>query len=327
MAQAFLLVPKSNILGSVLPVSSAAGAPAWLQEWIVSEDELKKNYVVPENSDFSAYFVVDSGAPRARLGKRVKSITFEETVSQVLTNKGINEQSSVALAPGQDDAEEEPSVVSAAVAPEPSAAAAPDTAKRSAASGAGTLALAEPSSKRQRALNMMKSDDGTQAPEEAEAAVLEDLINKLKKAARAKLFYSEDTSCATIVHFWCSQVVAAMQAESAAAAPASSAADAPGASVKMTLIRQHFPLYLIKLLYSNKCYSVFRHFVPLLAGLTQVGCEVPANVTALKTFAGVDLDSPTSVDLSSLTAADTLGDRLKFFSCPLYKDLVVFFVF
>ena len=74
----------------------------------------------------------------------------------------------------------------------------------------------------------MKSDEAIQRPEDLEAAVLEDLINKVKKAARAKLFYSEDGSCATTVHFWCNQVISALKSDGS-----TSATNVPGADAAL----------------------------------------------------------------------------------------------
>ena len=49
----FILVPKANILGSAdgTPASEAL-APQWLQEWLVSEEELRRTFIVPEDTDF-----------------------------------------------------------------------------------------------------------------------------------------------------------------------------------------------------------------------------------------------------------------------------------
>ena len=61
----FVLVPKSNILGSaVLAPESAASAPEWLQEWLITEEELRSTFKVPPK-----FLIYDASAPIARLGK------------------------------------------------------------------------------------------------------------------------------------------------------------------------------------------------------------------------------------------------------------------
>ena len=60
----------------------------------------------------------------------------------------------------------------------------------------------EQPSKKMRVLKLLNSEEPAQPAEEREATVLEDLIGKLKKAAKAKLMYNADASCASTVHFW-----------------------------------------------------------------------------------------------------------------------------
>ena len=78
----FILVPKINF-------ADIAEGPPWLQEWIVTESELRSTYNVPEDTDFSGFFVCDGSTPIARLGKRLKKISFEESATKMLTTSGV----------------------------------------------------------------------------------------------------------------------------------------------------------------------------------------------------------------------------------------------
>ena len=344
----FVLVPKLNLFQSAAgapasaaaaPDNSAAGAPDWLQEWIVDEIELRATYHVPPDSDFSQHFICDGNIPaevKGRLGKRLKKIAFEENAM-------------TSMSAGKRDRQEEDPQYSAAGAPGPSAARAPRVAANSdlvtlivptgaaagapevaaagapagAAAGApaGAAASEEPGIKRQRILKILRSEEQQVDSEEAENVILEELIKKIKKAAAAKLLYSEDPQCASTVHFWSMQVLAAMKASqavpdgSAAAAPDGSAAAAPE---KAQLIKKHFAGFLLRLLYGARCYYHFKHFIPVFEGLASVGCVAPAAIGPLKVFATTDLEKPVSSD-SFYEGAD-LTDRLRFFGSALYKD-------
>ena len=84
---------------------------------------------------------------------------------------------------------------------------------------------------------------------EAENVTLEELIKKIKKAASAQLLYSEDPQCASTVHFWSNQVLAALKAPATPGASAAGAG-APGESHQKTqLIKKHFAGFLVRLMY------------------------------------------------------------------------------
>ena len=103
--------------------------------------------------------------------------------------------------------------------------------------------------KRQRILKMMRSDEQQVDAEEAENVILEELIKKIKKAASAQLLYSEDPQCASTVHFWSNQVLAALKAPATPGASAAGAG-APGESHQKTqLIKKHFAGFLVRLMY------------------------------------------------------------------------------
>ena len=393
LSSEFVLVPRVNFVGSV--------APEWVKEWIVPEEELRANYEVPYDSDFSAFFVCDGGVPKSGLGKRLKKISFEEQISRVIKAKDAYDSDpdqpldqgsaaaapalaagpsaagapastggpSAAAAPAAPQAPAAKAWAGASAAPGPSAAKAPGApasaanapgAPASAANAPGTpasaakapehlgAAVGEPASKKQRVLKMLQSEEAVVPPDEMEAATLEDLITKIKKAARAKQIYSPDLSNATTVHFWSSQVVGALKASfdvhpdsaavspgaSAGAAPGSPAAKAPGASAasapgvpaasapetKANLIKKHFAGFLLKLLYANKVYRDLHHFIPILEALVKYGCESPGDLSALKQFAQTNLGSIDAPEFD-MSKGD-LAARVTFYGSPLYKDFI-----
>ena len=199
----------------------------------------------------------------------MKRLTFEEVASRVLTNKISGPEHGE---PEEDTPSSHPAARSSAAGAPASEARAPDSVPAAPASTAS--AGAEPTSKRQRVLKLMTSEEVAQ-PEEHEATVLEDLINKIKKAAKAKLMYSDESTCASTEHFRCTQVLAAM---SVAPAPASAASAPDGEDHKTNLVKRHFLGFLLRLLYSARCYRDLKHFVPILEGLVAVGCCAPANI-------------------------------------------------
>ena len=65
----FFLAPKTNFAG---------GVPQRLQEFVVSEEEIRRNYQLAADSDFSAVVIFDSSTPRELMGKRTSEVAFTE---------------------------------------------------------------------------------------------------------------------------------------------------------------------------------------------------------------------------------------------------------
>ena len=63
----FNLVPVQNFTKRV---------PAWLAPFVHSEETMRSRYVVPDDLDFNAYYVVDLSANRGRLGNFVEQVSF-----------------------------------------------------------------------------------------------------------------------------------------------------------------------------------------------------------------------------------------------------------
>jgi hypothetical protein len=212
MTCTFLLVPKRNF--------GVAGLPSDLEQFVVPEKELRQDFEVPTDTDLSAVFVLDGGAPTAKLGRGVRKLTFSDTLSRSLTASAAS-SSSAAPAPAPAAAEPMPKLAETEAAPDPepedspvkvASAPAEPTARAAAQApvasddpGSSTA----PDSKRRRLLKTMGSDEAT--AEEKEISSWEHLIAKVRSAARAGQLYNPDPSCSSTVHFWASQVVAALK--------------------------------------------------------------------------------------------------------------------
>jgi hypothetical protein len=217
-------------------------------------------------------------------------------------------------------------------------------------------------------------------PEDMETASIEELIVKIEKAAKNHMIYAPPPSSNT-VHFWCLQVVGALQASmpqnvqlpptsagsrasgAAAGAPADkqippplpvmaaampaaqahpdhtistaaagattstkTAAAAPAAfgptADKTSLLCSHFLTFLLKILYSAKCFEHLKHFIPIFQDMQDLGCSTPCNLAALAAFAKAD---PLDTNLCTSTfAAEDLTSRVRFFSSVLYGDFLEF---
>lgn len=59
--------------------------------------------------------------------------------------------------------------------------------------------------------------------------------------------------------------------------------------MKMLVVKDHFPGYLLRVLYSNKAYSCLRHFVDLFEELVVCGCKAPCDLPSFRKFAEADL--------------------------------------
>ena len=103
----------------------------------------------------------------------------------------------------------------------------------------------------------MNSDDTEfSSPEDQEAAAVQELVVKIKKAASLKLYYSKDFYSSSTVFFWASQVSDALKSakESAesrqwrAEEPQSASDEAVGAT-KMSLIKAEFLPFLLNIIY------------------------------------------------------------------------------
>ena len=168
---------------------------------------------------------------------------------------------------------------------------------------------------------MMHSEEAAARDEEAEATTLESLLNKVKEAVKAKLFWSADPVAANTVHFWASQVAGALK--DAQCSEADQQQEQPPQQEqpksRASLVKSHFPTFLLKILYSNRCYVDLKHFVPVFKQLVDLGCGAPCNLTALENFAGASVITKSQEAASAFTDGD-LDARVKFFGSALYAD-------
>ena len=208
----FYLVPKANF---------ADKRPPWLQEFLLTEEELRRNYKVSPHTELSVVFVVDQACELKRLGKRVGRLAFEQSFSHRLSVQGAG---SVAP-PSDEEPDETPAAASATATP--GAALVPGIALASSggagprsaledgvappvSAGAAPEVVTGPPSKRQRVLKMLQSEE-KEPVEEREAGNLEELMHRIKKAAKAKLLWAVDATNSATVHFWCGQAIAALR--------------------------------------------------------------------------------------------------------------------
>lgn len=178
METPFYLVPKKNFTGDL---------PAAVKEYMLTEGELRKEYDVPEDSDFSAVWIVDQAAERTALGTRVVVVRFKDSTTIQMKHKrgmpiiakpvaeedtGSPQKDTAGAASSSEKPTQAPTTAAAAPASSSAAAAPADT------DSAPELA---PPSKRAKVLKMMNSDETVEGKtEEQEAAVLEKVIRKIK---------------------------------------------------------------------------------------------------------------------------------------------------
>lgn len=285
----FLLVPRGNF---------PTGLPTDIAMWHVSEADIRSGYQVPQDVDFGTAWIVDAGCPRSGLGRGVKTISFQEILARV-SRAGVDACGSGEPVPPS------PVELPAVAPPESGDLVAPGTAA-SAPGSVDSVALVAaastpgsdtggPPSKRARVLRMMGSDDGITA-EELEAASWEQLLGKVRSAARLGQMFSTDPGASGTVHFWSNQVLGSLTL--------ARQAGAAGKEGQLSMLEQHFPAYLLKVarkktknnhpprnpnipevLYSNKCYAALRHFVPLLTQFEQLGCQMPCDLKYVAAFA------------------------------------------
>ena len=323
------------------------GEPAWFGEWGVTEQHLRDNFKVPADCDLDGFWIVDAGCPRHLLGKGTKRISFEEAIQT--TMGGIPDAASAASAPASAALAPVAALAAEARSLAPASAAPPAPVSAASAPASAAEAPAQPPSKKQRVLKMMQSDDMHHA-EDLEATSLEELISKIKKAAKSKQLHAPCLSSATTVHFWATQVVGALKASTrtaaqapesaspkaadptaakapeptAALAPETTAAQAPVVHVaqpslaKSSLMLQHFPPFLLKVLYNSKGFEHLKDFVTIFRDLVTLGCVAPCNLDALEAFAKAD---PLEHDVNVASfAPEDLTARMRFFSSVLFQD-------
>jgi len=327
LSQSFTLIPKWNF-GT--PGGPPVEMPEWLSEWIVTEEELREDYEVPDDFDLSAVFLCDGGVDTTGL-KRVKTYVFKEKLETRMKGSSAGRQPTVSqTAPAGAlplrPTKREPGCCAPDSAS--SAAARPDSASSAAARPPARLALQagsaeeppEVPSKRQRVLKAMLSDDGQSVPpEDQEAAAVGELVNKVKKAAAQKLFYSADTFSSSTVYFWCQQVIGALTyANERQQAAGGQSPDAAEGRTKMALIKQEFAPFLLRMLLKGKCFSVLKHFVTVFEKLETLGCSAPCQLSSLKDFANMELTTLAGPGVE--WGGGDMGMRVTFFASPLYKD-------
>ena len=70
-----------------------------------------------------------------------------------------------------------------------------------------------------------------------------------------------------------------------------------------------FPEFLLKVLLSQKCFKVLKHFVPLFEDLLKLGCSAPVDVAKLKAFAEQDPSCLKVPDLSNFSSGNQKEEK------------------
>jgi hypothetical protein len=180
----------------LVPRAGCVAEPAWAKDWAVSEAHVRDNFQVPEEADLSAVWIVDAGCPRHALGRGVKRIAFQDRLATSMSHTPATPGGSSSAArpsepPWTPSGTPMPTGRTPPSAPAlatPASAAAPAPVPATPASAPATSASApEVRTKRQRVLKAMMSDEIV-APEELEAASMEELIAKIKRRLKHDTF-------------------------------------------------------------------------------------------------------------------------------------------
>ena len=138
-------------------------------------------------------FFCDSNTPTTRLGLRNRKISFDEITKMTITNRENDAMDADAVGLDDSDPADEDMVATDTAAQAP-------VEKRPVGAIEDVSAPSEqPAAKRQRVLRMMNSEEVTEA-EDQDAADLEQVIVKIKWAARKFKWYMQDASCLIIHH-------------------------------------------------------------------------------------------------------------------------------
>ena len=311
----FYLVPRNNFPDK---------CPPWLQEFLVTEQELRDTHKVPDDTDLAAVFIVDGSCELKRLGKRVTRLSFEQSFSHRLATPLDRAAAPPPASPNVPvDADSSVKTGLALVAGRGVSAGAPGeqgSAGRADGDGSADPPAGEalppvkpepnncgPPTKKQRILKLLQSEE-KEPVEEREAGHLEELMNRIKKAAKAKLLYCEDATNSATVHFWRLQAISALKAEK-------SPHDAD--KVTPSMVKQHLPQLILKVIYTNQSYSCLTHFVKVFEDLKQLGSPEPVDLASLKQFAEADLLGGAVPEV-----AGDLGAKMDFFGSQLYKHFL-----
>ena len=349
--------------------------PEWLKDWSVNEEALRASCRVPEDCDLGGFWIVDGSCPRQLLGLGAKRLTFEDKLSRCMV-ADTGYKASASGAPVQAAAVAPAARTAARVATPPETIPGPEDLPANAvgfltaeATGSGqtqpatpaTAAPFLPPTKKQRVLKLLHSEEQASA-EDREAMSVEDLLGRIKRAAKMNLMCTPRSAGSSSVYFWASQVVAALRSgggravvdatgrASAAGAPVEQAAQAavaaalalPGDEVHGTLAGPESAAPAPGSLDTcSKQYCMLKeHFAGFLLK-TLYGCpcwnQLKPFVGIFKDLASLGCAVPCDLDdletFATAAAADTklcpqkfassdLTARVRFFGSALYRDFL-----
>jgi hypothetical protein len=349
---------SSKMCNDLFVIMKQPVEPHWLKDWGVSEEELRASCRVPEDCDLCGFWIVDGSCPRELLGRGAKRLTFEDKVSRnmvVDSGSAASAMSAPVAAAARAHAPWTGAGVHAPAATIPgpvptaatlAAASAAETAVAvaTAAAEAATAAAVQPPTKKQRLLKLLRSEKQASA-DDREAECVEDILSRIKRAAKANVISTPSSEETSSVHFWSRQVVGALRSaggETAAtpsvtAAPAleggvdhgtlaAPVAAAPAScsltsiSKQYSMLKEHFAFFLLQTLYECPCWNQIQPFIGIFKDLASLGCVVPCDLNAFVTFATA-VPADTKLCPSKFASSD-LAAAVTFFGCALYRDLL-----
>ena len=280
-----------------------------------SEEEMRKRFDVPSELDFSTFVLVDYSVPASKLGTFTETIEFFRRTDRSMT-LSCDAHYSVPCggsASSVKTARLSPTLALQDAPSEPETKRRDETAEQAVDAGGSqceaTSAGGKPDtpSKKQRVLRELHSNsdpDGADqdTEDDKQASVLQELINRIKQAAKAGLFVSSDASRSDTVLFWSRQTVESLQTT---------------AGGKTEFIKKNFPQFLAKVLMENPVYKHLGDFATIFQNLSVLGCPMTRLVSAVMAVANANPDEGGVFDMGKDT---DLKLRLRFFDSVLYKD-------
>jgi hypothetical protein len=263
-----------------------------------SEEEMRKRYDVPNELGFTTFVLVDSSVLASKLSTCIETIEFIRRTEKSMTLQADAASSApcaglprCAGTPRLDATvalQDAPSLQEAKREDEPAKHEPATQAK-----GAGGGQHDEPSGHGQ-----------TDSPSKKQRVLreLQELVNRIKQAAKAGLFVSSDAARSDTVLFWCKQTVQTLQTTTA------------GGKTEFT---KNFPQCLAKILMENPVYKHLEQFTTIFNDLPVLGCPSSTLINAVMAVAKINADAGGDLDLG--TDCD-LKLRLRFFDSVLYKD-------
>jgi hypothetical protein len=263
------------------------------------EEEMRTRYDVPSELDFTTFVLVDYSVLAPKLGACLETIEFFRRTEKSMTL--YTDAASSAPCAGLSRCAGTPRL-DATVALQ-------DAHSLEEAKREDEPAKHEPATQAKGAGGGQHDETSghgkTDSPSKKQRVLreLQELVNRIKQAAKAGLFVSSDAARSDTVLFWCKQTVQTLQTTTAGG--------------KTEFFKTNFPQFLAKILMENPVHKHLEQFTTIFNDLSVLGCPSSTLVNAVMALAnsnahaGGDLDLGTDCDLKL---------RVRLFESVLYKD-------